>query len=592
MKGLDFVTSVPLPANQWPFRATYVVALGSVAFEVVATRLEVVMQRVKAFISLLVACGLVVLWVANAAEKRATQHGVYFVNAMPFAVEVDVDGHSFTLPTGGLVQRELAMGGHHVRVVRADDKRPIEVQHFEMPRFTECAVYNVAGAAPLIDSEITYGSRSKHSSDATDERFTVRAYDRFATFNVRFCFEPPAEQISTSGTAALLQPTRIERQLALQEDLKWSDTINALAETGRKTEAVEIARRVALASIRDQNVLSLVRDSLQASGLAEHTAEIFGAVLEARDQHVLNHVAYQNAMIANGRRAEVLATYQRRMRREDCDSQYLLWRVTREADRETVLQQAIDTCHDAPLIELALLSTLADQHAAPNATLAKALRRADFDKGHAARVEQLIAGMLVERGRTKQALRERTNRMDVYDVLRLQLLARIDVGEEFQRVPEVLRVFVVDVMLDSDPVEVPPEDDTPLTKLAVAMRAGKEQAARAAMNRRTWINVVPSGVTVMYPLASAVWHAGDHETAKQMLDYLTPMISRRAVERILFHGEADPELADAHLEERGALMFALALQTTDKARQRKLVKQALRDEPLPGPLHVLAKSWL
>ncbi len=528
------------------------------------------------------------------AHRSATVH---FINALDEPVHISVGELDFDLNKDQQTKQTLPKGPQRVRVAFAGKEgKLLEEATIDVPGGVDCAVYNVAGAAPLYRGSVTYTSRG----DSPKESFDVIGGQRFYwNDHTQYCFVDPPKTISLSKGSS----QAVHHMVAVAPKADWIDTLILLAKHEQKPLAVEVATRVALLHPDKIDHVSRVIYGLGLAGLSEATPELARQLVTAAPHSIEAHRFYQSALESEGKRPELIAEYQRRLEADPTSPEalYLLLRVLPRRDRLPRLQQAVGVFPDDPKLHYSLLVSLGDEHKqdGADAVIAK-LKTMKLDDAYRRVIEENSAQLAVEAGRGKQALASLDpKRVSPLFVARLQKLVDKQIAPGIlDSIQDPMRSAYANLYLEGEGASITSaKEENPVRQQFLKLTEVVRQGRAATIAQYQAGKVDPGslsalGTALVYPFAAAL---AKHGATKEAMDVVASVglasIAQRSFMAIVLEGKDDPELEEADRDSRAALRLALAIHTTDKARQKQLIDGALRDEPIPGPIHLLAKSW-
>ena len=534
---------------------------------------------------------------AYVIKHRSSQ--VHFVNGLDELVHVTVDEHEMDLDRGQRVAQELSKGPHRVRVAFAGkDGKVIEEETIDVPGGYDCVLYNVAGAAPIFRQSVTY-----QASSGTDvkETFNIVGGPRFWTNNhTDYVFADPPKTISLSKG----ERQRVNWMVSLPAKADWIDTIIHLAKENQQPLAVEVASRIALLHPDRITHVSRVIYALGLAGLSEATGEVARKLIVAAPHSIEAHRFYQSALESEGKRDQLLSEYQRRLEADpqSPEALYLLLRILPHKDRLQRLEQAVQVFPEDAKLHYSLLVSMAQDHKTAGADkLMAKLKTMKFNDEYRSVLEEYQANLLVDSGQAQRALaaidRKLASPLLVARLAKLVNPSAVST-DALASMKEPMRSAIANLFLDGAGVgQTSAALSEPFPKaflrLAEAARQGRQATVAAFLNGKVEPGSISAlGRGLLYPLAAALAKQGNSKEAETLVAAAgMPGIAQQAFLAIVLGGKNDPELEEADLDTRGALRLALAIHTDDKTKQKKLLAEAKRDEPIPGPIHLIADRW-
>lgn len=522
---------------------------------------------------------------------------VHFVNALDEPVHVTVAEHDFDLIHNQRVSKDLPKGPHQVRVAFAGkDGKVIEQEQIDVPGGYDAVVYNVAGAAPIYRASVTYTS----SSIAPAETQEMVGGPRFWSNNhVNYVFTDPPKSIKLSKGST----RQVNYMVTLPEKLDWIDTIIALAKNKQEPLAVEVASRIALLHPDKIEHVSRVIYALGLAGLSGATAELAQKLIVAAPQSLEAHRFYQSALLGEGKRDKLIEEYQRRLEADSgsAEALYLLLRVLPKSARTPQIDKAVAAFPDDGKLRYLQILDKAESHDPKGIEeLVKKLAGVKLDPQYMRVIAECAANLRVEAGDAKRALAEldRAHAGGLFTARVEKLVTGKVPADELTSIGDPVRSALANVYLEGDGATQKSGAESEATKKAFlqfseAVGRGRQAAINAFLNGK----VEPGSVSVLgqavaYPLAAALIKRGQTKPAEALVAG-TGMtnIAQGALIAMVLEGKPTPELDETDMDRRAAIRLALAIHTDDKAKQKELLAAALKDEPIPGPVHLIAKTW-
>ena len=294
--------------------------------------------------AVLLAGGLVVALGGGAsviAYWQQTHVPVWFDNGLVGPVSVTVDGDAFTLPPGPPLERRLPPGTH--AVVVSTDRGELERYQAEvvgLPLWlaldsSDFYVYNVAEAHVYRQENVGYSS----NPDLRSHSEAFIGFERFHHYTgIDYVFAPPPSSVSVSSSTSVTS----KASLTVASDVDYNGLANVRYSEGKHEEAEKAVRKaLALAPCHanaHRNMIALLRITDRTD---EAVRDAQGWIAQCPEAGVEAHRAYQDAVLAGGGRARLVAEYAERQgqRPGDAASHYLLGRVMDDPERSLTEQQ-------------------------------------------------------------------------------------------------------------------------------------------------------------------------------------------------------------------------------------------------------------
>lgn len=476
------------------------------------------------------AAGLIA-WLVS--SRSATVH---FVSALdePVVIQVD-DQPGFTVDHDKLrnVSRDLSKGPHTVRV-RSKSGELLDESAIDVPGGVACALYNVLGAAMIRRESVTYVSESMLRADFLDPDRVTFLGDRvfYTSDKVDHVLQPPPDRIRTKVPIVTLW---VVDEL---DGSDWQDTAVELARQGRDEAAYKLVARVAAINPTDAALLSRAVNTLLQAGLVDRLGRLTEALLPRAPDALVLAKLYQDAQIADGQRAALIAKYEAAYRAQpSAEAAYLWARVLPTTARRERLRASAAEYPSSELLRKALTEEPRDW------------------------------------------FRTRDDAMTA--------------GE-----PEPYRSALANLRLEADSASPSERFGIPLSRELVLVTKAATEGATTTVDEYLRQHVDPISVARFDPgltasLVAALAKSGRREKAEELFKRswfgAVPLATARAA---ILDGEVDAELLETQGRARAALMLALAIHATDPGQKQRWANTALAASAERSSVRMLIKRWL
>lgn len=240
------------------------------------------------------------------ASGVTARHDVWFVNALPIAVEASVDGRSVAVPANERRALRLDVGEHHAHV--ADERgQAITDETLVVAPLDPAVVVNVAAVAPLFLQRSEYAARP--GEDEGQTQFAGLA-PFVPTQRIDDVFRESPEVVAADDKAS----ARIALRLAPGG---YASSIAFLTETGQADAALGVALRASDAQGgRDLAALSLVPPLVALTRGPAPGAELARQLLVLHPGTLDLERSYQVLAVRSGAGDRVRAEYAERAAKE------------------------------------------------------------------------------------------------------------------------------------------------------------------------------------------------------------------------------------------------------------------------------------
>jgi hypothetical protein len=316
-------------------------------------------------LSLLLAASCAALF-GMASTLWASQHAtVYVFDGLPVPVVATIGGQTVQIAPDSHAAIVVGSGTQQVAITTLDG-RPVEAGSIEARAGEDVLAWNVLGAAPLYLEQVVYGSSLYQPPTGPDPELACGRTD-IHWGSVDYAFREPPSSIqmqSQYGTEthshADVAPGGFRLCAAL------------LASRRQYAEAVSLLTHVASAMPPTDTmaVLELADYVLRVGGQYEDTLPMLTSARMAMPNDVTVHRAYQDAMVAIGRRDEVRSEYEARATADPTsgDAAYLAVRLETHPGELDTYASLVQRFPDHGLLLRAYGYTLYDQHRCLEAT--------------------------------------------------------------------------------------------------------------------------------------------------------------------------------------------------------------------------------
>ena len=287
----------------WPF--------GSSRKRVRTAKPQTDFKRLAPGLGFLLLVGGIVAGVTAVWKQR--HDDLWLDNSLAQPLNVTLDTESFSLPAGPPVRKTVPPGDHSI-VIKDAKGQEIERYTARVPKLDlfdalmkdRFFVYNVAAARVYAREEIGYAESAENQT----YRRTLVAFERFFEQDgVDFIFKAAPETIQVDSHSTVTKKTAFN-----VTELDANGVAVAWFGEGKVDEAVGALRRALAAQPCSAMVRGNLLQALSSSGRAKEAAdEARKWIFECPDSGVEAHRAYQEAQLAVGKRADLLAEYKARL---------------------------------------------------------------------------------------------------------------------------------------------------------------------------------------------------------------------------------------------------------------------------------------
>jgi hypothetical protein len=288
------------------------------------------------------------------AFHGSRHHDVHFVNGLPWAVRVSAGETAFDLRPRQRHTVTLPTGRHPVRVT-AHGGQTVESGELPVEAGTEVTVWNVLGAAPVVERTVMYGDE-KGAGVHEPRLFCGERLVRRP--NVDFAFREPPRTIQLSRG----QKVGYRRQLALQPG-DVDVCANALAGARKPQPALALARALARLD-PDGEQLWLAVGLCRAVGKMDDALQLAEEALARHPDSVEHHRQYQSIAEDLGQTDALVARYQARFERTpgSADAAYLYARLLPDPEGIALATRFVETFPDhVPLRRILIFRHVRDR---------------------------------------------------------------------------------------------------------------------------------------------------------------------------------------------------------------------------------------
>jgi hypothetical protein len=228
-------------------------------------------------------------------------HDVHVVNGLPWPVQVAVGEVQLSVPPGQRRAAAVRTGAHPVRVTAASGQ-PVEAGELLVEAGTDVLVWNVLGAAPLVERTIVYETAAGGVRAPEPQIFCGERSVRRAGVDYAFSAPPPSIQMPEG------QSVEYRRHL---EVLAGGVEVcgNLLADKAQA--AVALARGLA-ALDADGSQTARAVGLCRAAGRDDEALQLAEQAVQKHPDSVEHHRLFQSVAEDSGRSADLVRTYKAR----------------------------------------------------------------------------------------------------------------------------------------------------------------------------------------------------------------------------------------------------------------------------------------
>ncbi|HET9553875.1 MAG TPA: hypothetical protein VFP50_12970 [Anaeromyxobacteraceae bacterium] len=276
---------------------------------------------------------------ALGAFHASRHHDLHVLNGFGRPLLVQVGPAALTVPAGQRAVINLPVGRHEARA-RAEGGGELEPLQLDVAAGGDLLVWNVAGAAPLVRTEVPY-YKEKPPADEEPAR-KIHCGDEVVRIpKVDDAFKDSPHQVSMSEGQKRVVRRHVD--VAREQGMDGADLCAfVLLDGGRDRDAARIHE--AKGRLGGWSA----PDALQAIAFATAADPAEGVrvarlALAARPDDTKVERGYQNAMLAAGQEAELVAEYRRRAQAApgSARAQYLLLRLLRGPEQAALGEQLV-----------------------------------------------------------------------------------------------------------------------------------------------------------------------------------------------------------------------------------------------------------
>lgn len=290
----------------------------------------------------------------------ASQHAtLYVVDGLPVPVMATVGGTTLRIEPESQVSVVLGTGTQPVTITTIDG-RTLETGMLEARAGEDVLAWNVLGAAPLYLEQVVYGSSMYQQPTGPDPELACGHSDiHWGSVDYAFVEPPSSIQMDSrygteTRTHADVAPGGFRLCAAL------------LATRAQYADAVTLVTHVAAAMPPNDAATSLELSEyvLRVGGQFDDVLPMVAAARDAAPSDIDAHRAYQDTMLALGRRAELRADYDARASADpsSADATYLSLRLRTQPDEIDALREAADRFPEHGFLQRAYGYSLYDAH--------------------------------------------------------------------------------------------------------------------------------------------------------------------------------------------------------------------------------------
>jgi tetratricopeptide (TPR) repeat protein len=285
--------------------------------------------------ALALSLALAVAWAGLGAIHTARHHDLHVVNGLGLPLQVTIGETALAIGPGQHKVVNLRVGSHAARASAGG--KVLEPAQVDVNVGGETLVWNVAGAAPVLETLVKYTSGPARKDEAPEQQVHCGA-EIIRLAHVDDAFVRPPEQVSMGKSVSVL--TR--RNLMVADTgtaAGWQVCVRYLLSRGKAAESLRLLeRRGRLERWTPEEASMAVGVAMTISPAeGERTARL---ALAALPDDTLVHRSVQNALMAAGKEAEVLAEARRRAEAApgSAQAQYLLARLLRGEEQVALVE--------------------------------------------------------------------------------------------------------------------------------------------------------------------------------------------------------------------------------------------------------------
>ncbi|HEY7509470.1 MAG TPA: tetratricopeptide repeat protein [Vicinamibacteria bacterium] len=324
-------------------------------------------------------------------------HEVHLVNGLPWPVRVAIGDVAQDVAPRQRQTVTVRTGLHPVRVTSATGQ-PIESADLQVDAGTDVLVWNVLGAAPLMDRTVAYGDQV--DGRAIPEPQLLCGERSIRRPGVDYAFTDPPQTLSMSRG----------QKIAFRRQLAWLPgevdvCANAIAGRRNADQALTLARGMALADARGTHI-DLAVGLCRAVGKRDEALQLAEQALARHPESVEHHRQYQSMAQDLGKDDALVATYKARFAQnpKSADAAYLYARLLPDPEGIAEATRLVQVFPDhVPLRRILIFRHIRDRRFGE--ALASLERVRALDRGEWSRFveEHLVA--LAGLGRVEEARR-------------------------------------------------------------------------------------------------------------------------------------------------------------------------------------------
>jgi hypothetical protein len=250
-------------------------------------------------------------------------HDVHVVNGLPWPVHATIGDAAYDVPAGQRKTAAVRTGSHPVRVTSVSGE-PVESGELLVEAGTDVLVWNVLGAAPLVERTVVYESAAGGVRAPEPQLFCGERSIRRSSVDYAFT-EPPQSVQMPEG-----QSVEYRRHLELAPG---GVDVCARMLSEKHEPALALAKGLA-ALDADGSHIAVAVGLARTAGTGEEALQLAETALARHPDSVEHHRLYQVVAEERGRTDELVKTYKARFdaSRGSADAAYLYARLLPEAE--------------------------------------------------------------------------------------------------------------------------------------------------------------------------------------------------------------------------------------------------------------------